>query len=78
MSAPREDEFVISPQLREALRYGAVVVTVGPDPDSPEEFLTDFFHIQPDEMPRRGIPAADIADGLRRMADVIEAKGEPL
>lgn len=77
MSAPATKPMALSPELAAALDYGAAVVVVGPDPDAPGDFRTDFFRITP-VGPRREVPAAEVVAGLRGIADLIEQNGAPL
>ncbi|WP_280224992.1 hypothetical protein [Nocardia farcinica] len=74
------DDLELTPEMVDALTYAAVAVVVGPDPDgAPNQLLAHAFQIVPrGGRTRRLVPAAYVADALRRTADAIAADGGPL
>ncbi|MEV6449605.1 hypothetical protein [Amycolatopsis sp. NPDC051716] len=74
-----DGEFDPGPEFREALRYGAMALVVGRDPDNPEQFGATVFYLEPPaERPRLKIAAVDLARVLRQAADELEAADVPL
>ncbi|WP_280441051.1 hypothetical protein [Nocardia brasiliensis] len=78
-SAQHTDLSDLPPDLADALRYGAVAVIIGHNPDQPDTMRVEAFRLVPPiSLPRRIIAAADTAHALRWMADSLESDGRPL
>ncbi|WP_433579242.1 hypothetical protein [Nocardia brasiliensis] len=79
MSTCRLDVSELPADFVDALRYGAVAVVVGHNPDEPDTMRVEAFRLVPPiSLPRKMITAADTAHALRWIADGLESDGHPL
>ncbi|WP_433660764.1 hypothetical protein ACQPW1_00295 [Nocardia sp. CA-128927] len=77
--AQHTDLSELPPDLADALRYGAVAVVAGHNPDDPDTMRVEAFRLVPPiALPRKTIAATDAAHALRWMADSLESDGRPL
>ena len=70
------DDLGLTPDMIEALAYGAIAVVVGLDPDRPDELVAQTYQLVPsDGRERRLMSPNAIAAALRRIADELESDG---
>lgn len=69
-----DSDLLLAPGTVEALRYSAVVATVGHHPDRPGVVSARLFESENTSY-REPLDAADVADSLRMLADRIEVRG---
>ncbi|WP_433658079.1 hypothetical protein ACQPW1_39830 [Nocardia sp. CA-128927] len=69
----------LPPDLADALRYGAVVVVIGHNPDDPDTMRVETFRLVPPlSVPRKVIAAIDVARALQWTADEVVTEGQAL